>query len=187
MALDDRMSIDESDRHDALLLRDGRFDEVVARHLAALRTRARIRLSRDLGAADEALAQCMLRACAEHRRGRTYDVPIRVVLHQMLGWAIAEVLRAAAAQREAVVPDDRVGAHQMTGAAMDMAAGVVARVDLGAALAALAPRDRQCVTLAMAGWTPAQTAEHLGIQANAVHQALSRARARLRRDWLDAD
>lgn len=51
---------------------------------------------------------------------------------------------------------------------------------LQSALGLLPPTQRECVTLAAAGWSPAEIGEHRGCSANSVRVNLHRARAALR-------
>lgn len=67
-----------------------------------------------------------------------------------------------------------------------MVATVIRREDLRAALARLAPADRQVIALRfVAGATSGQIGEHLGLSAEGARTRLSRALGRLRSELAD--
>ena len=171
------MTNDEIDALDARLLAEGRLEDVLARHLPDLRARARVRL-RDETLADDAVQHALERVLREVRRGKHYRHPIRVILHQVLGWAIADV-SARQRDREPDAPlDEGVGGDDG-----GYSAGV-ARDWFDRAAASLPDRDRVVMRMRFAeGREAREIATALGITANAVHQAIHRGRRALRTAW----
>jgi RNA polymerase sigma factor (sigma-70 family) len=168
---------DEIDALDSRLLAEGRLDEVLARHLPDLRARARVRI-RDEALADDVVQQALERVLRELRRGKHYRHPMRVVLHQVLGWAIGD----AFARRREREPDAPLDAW--AGGDDDGYGAVDARDWFDRAAAALPDRDRVVMRMRFAeGREAREIAVALGITANAVHQAIHRGRRALRAAW----
>lgn len=163
----------EEDATDAALLEAGDFEKALARHLPALIARARAKVS-SRPDADDVVQKAILRVFAEFREGRRWGgLPLRVVLHKRLDWTAKDHF---AARRDEVglpegwdPPDDA-----------DPYADVEDRDYVEAVLADLPPREQQVARMRiLEGMEPREIAERLGIEANAVHQALHRVRRRL--------
>jgi RNA polymerase sigma factor (sigma-70 family) len=165
-----------ADADDQGLVDAGEPGRVAARHYGDLLTRARLRLP--AAGADDVAHDAVLRFLREARAGRRYAVPPRVVLHQMLGWALL----------------DHFGRRRHDGPAEGWdavdpgAEAELGRVDDAIALRdlfdGLPPRDGRVMTMhVLDEMTPAEIAGSLGISRNAVDQALFRARRALRETW----
>ena len=173
------MNGDESDAIDARLLAEGDLDRLLARHYDDLVSRAVIRL-RDRDAAADAVQTAVMRVLRELRAGKDHGHPMRVVLHQVLtytlrGWGapIADPL-----PEWDELPDARVD---------DDFAAVRHRAWLDAVLETLPRRVRDVTRMRFGeGREIPEIAHELGIERNAVDQALHRGRAALRTAWLDA-
>ena len=173
------MNGDESDAIDARLLGEGDLDRLFARHYDDLVSRAVIRL-RDRDAAADAVQTAVLRVFREIRAGKDHGHPMRVVLHQVLTYT----LRGCGAPVEDPLP----GWHDLPDArADDDFAAVRDRAWLDAVLGPLPPRVRDVTRMRFGeGREIAEIAQELGIERNAVDQALHRGRAALREAWPDA-
>ena len=174
--INETAAVDVEDAYDDTLLAQGRHDELLARHYEALRDRARLRVREP--DCDDVLQAALLRLAAELGRGRTYDVPFRVVAHQVLGWAIADHRGAAAeaARRHGAVPEADVADP------VDDYDGVDMRLTFDAIMAALPEGDRVPMRLRhVEGCEIPEIARRLGRTRNAIDQALARGRRHLRR------
>lgn len=176
-------AIDENRDDDATLLEQGRHTELLARHLADVRTHVAIRLWRrhHNEYLDEIVQRAVERLVGELRAGKRYRVPYAVVVRKVCEWAVkdwdTEFKEARA--RDGGDLDERGGA---TRAAPDALGEVEVTVVFEAALASLSPGDREAARLAwLEGVPPADIAERLGCTRNAVDQRLHRARAHLRK------
>ena len=168
------MSSDESDAIDARLLADGRLGDVLARHYEDLRARARMRIG--LVDADDALQTAILRVVREVGSGRTYPIPIRAVLHQVLIWTMRDMWSSG--RRPGRLPEgwDPPDPH-----ATDAFAEIEGTSWVEDVLGPLPPRERQAMTLRIVhGLSIEEIAAELGIERNAVDQALFRARKAIR-------
>lgn len=167
-----RLTHDERDAEDARLLSVGDHDTLLAAYLPVVETRVRARV-RD-ASADDVVQNVMLRLCAELERGRSYAVPFRVVVHQVTGWLIGEHFQGRDL-RAVPFPEsfDPVGDEDVE---VDDPRGFERLLD------GLAPREREVVELRYGqGLEIADIADRLGMERNAVDQALHRALERLRR------
>ena len=162
---------DARDAEDKRLLAEGNHQQLVANYVYLVRERCSLRL-RDPDAADEAAQLVFVRLLDELGRGRTYRVPFRVVVWKVTDWTIA-----------GYYPSAKVDASIPAGwdpAAPDAFDEWEADHDVGLLLDDLPPGDREVAELVYReGLTPAQVAERLGKNANAIHQALHRANRRL--------
>jgi len=162
---------DARDAEDRRLLETGEHKLLLAGYFAAVRDRCFFRLgSREAG--DEAAQRVFLRLWSELAAGKTYPVPFRVVVWMVTEWTLRGF---SLGRREAELPDD------WDGEAPDAYAEWEVDHDLSALFAELPARQRQVLDLRYRlGLAPAEIAERLGIQANAVHQALHNGHAKLR-------
>jgi len=168
------VSADASDAIDERLLAEGAHGELLARHYPALVDRARLRM-RDEGEAMEVVHMAVDRLARELRRGRRYEVPFRVVAHQVLTWTIKDwhALRAAGPGSLPATwdrPEEEAGFGE-----------VEHRLSLAQLFASLPARDRQVMTMRwIEGEEISDIAAALGMKRNAVDQALHRGAARIR-------
>ena len=80
---------DARDAEDKRLLEAGEFRQLVESYYGVTLDRCRTRVWPD----DEAIAvaaEVAIRLLSELKRGRRYQVPFRVVVHQVIGWKIKE-------------------------------------------------------------------------------------------------
>ena len=160
----------ERDAEDARLLEVGSHAELIAAYYDVVvgRCVARLRWPRGYDAAQDVFE----RLVRELRRGKTYSVPYRVVVNKVVDWTIKEHLAdepiGPLPQRwEPVAPDE-----------LDQAIG---DHDLMSLFATLPERARDvCRLRYVLGLGVDQIAERLGIQENAVHQALWRGHQKLK-------
>ena len=163
---------DARDAEDKRLLDAGEHKLLVSGYFHWVRERCFLRL-RDPDAADDAAQKVFLRLLKELANGKTYPVPFRVVVLMATEWTIRG--QWAAAPREVELPDD------YDGWAPDAYAAWEARHDLGLLLADLPPRQREVAeAIYRDGLTPGEVAVRIGIEPNAVYQALSNAHKNLR-------
>lgn len=162
---------DARDAEDQRLLEAGEHKLLLAGYFTPVRDRCFFRLgSREAG--DDAAQRVFLRLWTELKTGRTYRVPFRVVVWMVTEWTLKGV---ASGSQEAELPGD------WDAAAPDAFADWEADYDLAALFTDLPQRQRQVLDLRYRlGLTPAEIAEQLGIQANAVHQALHNGHSKLR-------
>jgi RNA polymerase sigma factor (sigma-70 family) len=162
---------DARDAEDRRLLETGEHKLLLAGYFTPVRDRCFLRLgTREAG--DEAAQRVFLRLWGELKAGKTYPVPFRVVVWKVTEWT----LRGFHPGRpEAELPDE------WDPAGPDAYGEWETDHDLAALFADLPQRQRQVLDLRYRlGLTPAEIAEQLGIEANAVHQALHNGHAKLR-------
>lgn len=162
---------DARDAEDKRLFEAGEHKLLLAGYFTPVRDRCFFRLgTREAG--DEAAQRVFLRLWGELRGGKTYSVPFRVVVWMVTEWT----LRAFhSGLPEAELPEgwDTPGPDAYSEWEADF--------DLRALFVDLPQRQRQVLDLRYRlGLTPAEIAEQLGIQANAVHQALHNGHSKLR-------
>ena len=162
---------DARDAEDRRLLQEGEHKLLLAGYFHPVREQCFIAL-RDQDAADEASQRVFLRLLTELRRGKTYRVPFRVVVWMVTKWTLRSFYPAA--KHDAMLPEG------WDPDAPDAYAEWEDTHDLGLLLADLPARQRQVLDLAYReGLAPAQIAERLGINRNAVDQALHNGHKRL--------
>ena len=128
---------------------------------------------RDRDAADEVAQRVIVRLLGELRGGKTYRVPFRVVVWMVTEWLIKG--HYVPAKQDAPLPDD------LDEAAVDAYAEWESDHDLAVLLADLPDRQREvCELRYLRGLEPAEIAEELGIEANAVYQALHNGHKKLK-------
>lgn len=142
----------------------------LAGYLPLVQARCRVRI-RNRHDADDVAQNVMLRLLAELRRGKTYTVPLPVVVNNVIRWKIKEYWdgRSYEAELDAALatadPFEEIEGN-------DLLRSLVAR---------LPGRQRQVATLRLLErLEPDQIAARLGIKRNAVDQAWNNAKRKLR-------
>ena len=163
---------DARDAEDALLLERGDHETLIAAYKDVVVQRCLV------GTRDEAgydVAQnVFLRLWQELRRGKRYTVPYRVVVHKVVDWTLKE--HFAGGRTELPLPEGWDPADPVDPYAD------VDDSDLDALWADLPAGDRDVLDLRyMHGLEISEIATRLAKEPNAVHQALHRAHAKLRR------
>lgn len=157
-------------RDDERLIRDGDHARLLERYRYPISQRVRLKVpERDV---DDVVSEVILFLYRELASGKTYGVPFGVVVARRTGWMIAEYH-----ERGVPVPQDLSEADLGSVGPGDVSdQGYVRRL-----LAVLPPRDRDVAKLRfLLGFEVAEIATHLAMEPNAVHQAVWRARRRLR-------
>lgn len=170
---DSTVMADDSDFADAQLLADGDIAALLARYEPVILGRCIARLHGSLDAEDVA-QDVRVRLLDEFNRGKRYEgIPYRVVVHQVIRWTIADHFEG----RPTDVPLPE-GWEPSGGA--DPAEEVVSRGWVEWVVAQVDGKDGQIVALRYRDLLePGEIAERLGMNPNAVYQALHRAHARL--------
>lgn len=157
---------DARDAEDKRLLETGQHTLLLENYVYLVQEWAALRV-RDRQAADEVVQRVFLRLAGELAAGKSYSVPYRVVVWSVVNWTARGYEWSP--KEAATLPDD------WDAAAPDEFAAWEAEHDLGVWLADLPDREREVLDLIYReGLTPAQVAERLGIEPNAVHQAAFR-------------
>jgi RNA polymerase sigma factor (sigma-70 family) len=162
---------DARDAEDRRLLETGDHKLLLAGYFDRVRELCFLRL-RDRQLADEAAQQVFVRLLDELRRGKTYAVPFRVVVWNVVGWTCSGLTRGA--KEGSSLPDG------WDPAAPDAFEECEDEYDVGLLIADLPDRQREVLDLVYReGLSPAQVAERLGITRNAVDQALHNGHCKL--------
>ena len=155
---------DARDAEDRRLLETGDHKLLLAGYFDRVRELCFLRL-RDRQLTDEAAQQVFVRLLAELRSGKTYTVPFRVVVWNVVGWICSGLPREA--KEGSSLPEG------WDSAAPDAYENWEDEYDVGLLIADLPDRQREVLDLVYReGLSPAQVAERLGITRNAVDQAL---------------
>lgn len=168
---------DARDAEDERLLAGGEIDLLLAGWVETIRDVCFARMRGPVGE-DVAQAVCE-RLWRELKAGRHRDgrYPFRVIVHSVIRWVCRGWYEPGWQESELFEPD---------GAAPDEADAVVIDVTLEQFVATLPPGDREVAALTyLDGLEPGEVAERLGKKPNAVYQAISRNKAKLR-EWLEA-
>lgn len=158
-----------SDLDDSQLLAAGDIGGLLARYEPVIRGRCIARLHGSLDAEDVA-QDVRLRLLDEFRRGKRYgEIPYRVVVHQVIGWTVAD--HFGGRRTDVPLPDGWEPSSDDDPAEQIVSRGwvewVVAQVD---------GKDGQVVALRYRDLLePAEIAERLQMNPNAVYQAIHRA------------
>jgi RNA polymerase sigma factor (sigma-70 family) len=160
--------VNDRDAEDDALLAAGRHADLLAAYYPVILARLRLRLPEfDVGDVAHAVVERLLR---ELRRGRTYRVPYRVVVHKVVDWKLREHWGEPA---DDPLPPDPPATDDPLGDAET-------RIGLEQMIAMLPPREAEVMRLRLLeGLEIAEIAERLGMTRNAVDQAIHRARRRL--------
>lgn len=166
-----------TDVDDAQLLRDRDLATLLAKYQPVVVGRCVARLHGSLDAEDVA-QNVLVRLLAELDRGKTYSVPFRVVVHQVIGWTIQDYF--AGRPTDLPLPEDWEPAVE------GESDQVVSRYYLEDLLADLPGKTGEAMTLRyLRGYEPGEIAGELGIEPNAVYQLLHNGRNKLRETWTD--
>lgn len=157
---------DARDAEDQRLLEAGEHTRLLENYVYLVEEWVGVRV-RNRAAADEVVQRVFLRLSEELARGRTYSVPYRVVVWNVVNWLCRGF--------EWTPKEDAPLPENLDDVAPDQLAAWEAEHDLGLLLADLPDRDRTVLDLIhREGLSPAQVAEQLGMTPNAVHQATFR-------------
>ncbi len=127
---------------------------------------------RDRAAAEEVVQRVFLRLASELAAGKTYRVPFRVVVWSIVNWTSRGYEWTP--KEAATLPDD------WEEIAPDQFEAWEGEQDFATLIADLPDRDREVLDLLhREGLSPAQAAERLGIERNAVDQAAYRGHRRV--------
>lgn len=168
---------DARDAEDKRLLENGEIELLLAGWVETIRARC---VARMRGAVGEDAAQAVCeRLWRELKRGKHRDgrLPFRVVVHSVIRWVCNGWFEPGWYENEFLDFD---------GAAPDETEAVVIDVTLEQFVATLPSGDGEVAALSyLEGLEPAEIAERLDKKPNAIYQAISRNKAKLR-EWLEA-
>ena len=163
----------DADGQDTQLLEQGRIEYLLAKYHDVIvgRCVARLRGHED---AEDVAQDVKLRLLREFHRGKRYgDTPFRVVVHQVIGWTLAEYFDGR--------PTDVPLPYDWSPEADGEAGRVESDFYLESLFADLPARQREVVELRyLSGLEHEEIASRLGMTRNAVDQALHNGHARLR-------
>lgn len=170
-----------TDAEDAHLLAAGDIAALLARYEPVIRGRCIARLRGSLDAEDVA-QDVRARLLDEFQRGKRYEgLPYRVVVHQVIGWTIADYF--AGRPTDTLLPEGWEPA-----APDDPSADVVGRGWVEWVVSRVDGKDGQILELRYRNLLePAEIAERLEMEPNAVYQAIHRALAKVREELGVAD
>lgn len=161
------------DDEDARLLEARDHATLLAAYYPTILLRLRIRRL-SLDEAEDVRQRVVEHLLRELASGKKFDVPFRVIVHQRTTWELLDYY-AERKRREAELAAEREPGS------VDVFERVESDLDLDLLLTNLPGRERQVAVLRWQhGFEVSQIAETLGIEANAVHQALFRAHRKLR-------
>jgi RNA polymerase sigma factor (sigma-70 family) len=164
---------DARDAEDRRLLETGDHKLLLAGYFDRVRELCFLRL-RNREAGEEAAQIVLMRLFGELERGKRYSVPFRVVVWKVTAWTLNGFFPGA--KQDGTLPVD-----WDPGGPDEGYAGWEERHDLLRLFEGLPPRQRQVLTLRfLEGLKPAEIAERLGIERNAVDQALHNGLGKLR-------
>ena len=168
---------DARDAEDKRLLDTGEIDLLLAGWVETIRG---ICVARMRGSVGEDVAQAVCeRLWKELKAGRHRDgrLPFRVVVHSVIGWVCRGWFEPGWQESEL---------FDLDGAAPDETQEVVIELTLEQFVATLPPGDGEVAALSyLEGLEPGEIAERLEKKPNAVYQAISRNKQKLR-EWLEA-
>ncbi len=163
----------DSDAFDKEQLDAGRIEVLLAKYRPTILGRCIARLKGHPDAEDVA-QDVYLRLLAEFHRGNRYGgLPYRVVVHQVIGWTLGDYFG-----------EQRTDSPLPAELGEDRPDGEISRLTLESLFEALPEGDRAVLRLRwIEGLEPAEIAERLGKEPNAVYQSLHRGHAALREAW----
>jgi RNA polymerase sigma factor (sigma-70 family) len=158
---------DARDAEDKRLLDAGEHQLLVESYYGVILDRCRARV-RNEGDAVDVAAEVVIRLLGELKRGKTYAVPFRVVVHQVTSWKIKEFFTPGRVTE--------VELNELLGGSHDGGfASVESDFDLERLFAELPPRDHEIATLRWRkGMEIEEIAANLSLKRNAVDQSLHR-------------
>jgi RNA polymerase sigma factor (sigma-70 family) len=160
------------DDADNRLLEAGEHSKLVESYYGHILRRARAGTRSEHDALDVA-AEVAVRLLDELKRGRRYSVPYRVVVNKVIDWKVKEHYQPRR------FTEVELGEHDNP--APDPYVEFESQYDLAALLEGFPAGEHDVVVLRIQhGLTPAEIAERLGMNRNAVDQAWHRAKQRLR-------
>jgi RNA polymerase sigma factor (sigma-70 family) len=164
---------DARDSEDTRLLEAGEHARLLATYFDVIRGRCAAKCkSRDDG--EECASRVYMRLLGELKAGKRYRVPFRVVVHMVITWTVRGFYRRGPVQE---IPLEVDG----DGPVEDVYDAVEAELDAHALVDGLPARERQVAILRwLRGLEIEDIARELGLERNAVDQALYRARQKLR-------
>jgi RNA polymerase sigma factor (sigma-70 family) len=164
---------DARDAEDTRLLEAGEHARLLATYFDVIRGRCAAKCkSREDG--EECASLVVMRLLGELKAGRRYRVPFRVVVHMVITWTVRGFYRRGPVQE---IPLEVDG----DGPVEDVYDAVEAELDAHALVDGLPARERQVAILRwLRGLEIEDIARELGLERNAVDQALYRARQKLR-------
>jgi RNA polymerase sigma factor (sigma-70 family) len=161
------------DEEDARLLEAGDHAALLAAYYPTILLRLRTRRL-PIDEAEELRQRVVEHLLRELRSGKKFDIPFRVVVHQRTTWTLLDYYKERQRQPGELVDERLVGSNSLE--------RVEASLDFDRLIEELSPRERQVVVLRWQhGLDVPEIGEALGMKANAVHQALFRAHAKLRK------
>jgi DNA-directed RNA polymerase specialized sigma24 family protein len=165
---------DAADLADSQSLADGDIGKLLARYESVIRLRCIAQLRGSLDAEDVA-QDVRVRLLNEFRRGKRYGgLPYRVVVHQVIGWTVADYF--AGRRTDAPLPEDWAPVESG-----DPASEVVSRGWVEWVVAQVDGKDGQIIAMRYRDLLePAEIAERLEMEPNAVHQAIYRGLGKIR-------
>ena len=163
----------DGDAFDKEQLDAGRIDVLLAKYRPTILGRCIARLKGHPDAEDVA-QDVYLRLLAEFHRGKSYGgLPYRVVVHQVIGWTLGDFFGDK--RTDSPLPDE-LGEAQPE--------GELSRLTLESLFESLPEGDRAVLSLRwIEGLEPAEIAERLAKEPNAVYQSLHRGHRALREAW----
>ena len=168
---------DARDAEDERLLENGEIGLLLAGWVETIRARSMARMRSPVGE-DVAQAVCE-RLWRELKLGKHRDgkLPFRVVVHSVIRWVCNGWFEPGWYENEFL---------DLDGAAPDEVEAIVIDVTLEQFVTTLPPGDGEVAALSyLDGLEPSEIAERLDKKPNAVYQAISRNKAKLR-EWLEA-
>jgi RNA polymerase sigma factor (sigma-70 family) len=164
---------DARDAEDTRLLEAGEHARLLAAYFEIIRGRCLARCkTRDDG--EECASLVFVRLLRELKAGKRYRVPFRIVVHMVVGWTVKGFYEPGRV-REIPLGLDEGPADG------DVFAAIESELDAHRLLDGLPPREREVAVLCwLRGLEIEDVARELGIDRNAVDQALYRARRKLR-------
>jgi RNA polymerase sigma factor (sigma-70 family) len=165
---------DARDAEDTRLLEAGEHARLLATYFDVIRGRCAAKCkSRDDG--EECASRVYMRLLGELKAGKRYRVPFRVVVHMVVNWTVQGFYQRRPVQEVSLEAVDGASADG------DLYAAIEDELDAHALLDGLPAREREVAVLRwLRGLEIEDVARELGIERNAVDQALYRARRRLR-------
>jgi RNA polymerase sigma factor (sigma-70 family) len=162
---------DARDAEDKRLLDAGEHRQLLENYVYLVEEWVALRV-RNREAAEEVVQRVFLRLANELAAGKTYPVPFRVAVWNVVNWTSRGF--------EWTSKDGASLPEHWDGVAPDELEAWEDEHDLGLLIADLPPGDRQVLELLYRdGLSPAQIAEQLGMNPNAVYQATHRGHKRV--------